>query len=109
VVLSVSEGFNRASIDDTLGVPTRGEPSILIPNPRKVVKGEPDLYVVGCDIGELYTEGLAVLIGSLKIVTASERVELPDEFPTVLGSLQSTSESAVRFGLQLWEDHIPST
>lgn len=87
VVLSVSEGFNRASIGDTPGVPTRSEPSILIPNPREVVKGKPDLYVLGCDFGELYTEGMDVLTGSLEVVTASERVELPDEFPTVLGSL----------------------
>jgi hypothetical protein len=44
---------------------------------------------LGCDLGKLYTEGTTVLIGSLEVVTASERVELPDEFPAVLGSPES--------------------
>ena len=74
-------------IDDTPGVPTRGEPSILIPDSRQIIKGKPDRHVLGCDLGELYLEGMTVLFGSLEVVTASERVELPDELPAVLGSL----------------------
>ena len=75
------------SLDDAPGITTRGEPPILVADPRKVGEWKPDRHVLRGDVGKLYTERVAVLVGGLKIATPSECVKFPDDVPTVLGRL----------------------
>ena len=64
------------SIDNASRIATRGEPHILVADPREVVEWKPDRHVLRSDVGELRTERVAVLVGGLEVVTPGF-VEIP--------------------------------